>query len=59
MLKMIDVLEQNLVQNFTHSLNTRTSQFDELVNQGILNSSEISFSDNSLRPKIWETGIFF
>ena len=40
MLKMIDVLEQSLVQNFTHSLNTHTSQFDELVNQGILNSSD-------------------
>jgi hypothetical protein len=40
MLKMIDVLEQNLVQNFTHSLNTPTSQFDELLNQGILNASE-------------------
>lgn len=40
MLKMIDVLEQSLVQNFTHSLNTHTSQFDELFNQGILNASD-------------------
>lgn len=40
MLKMIDVLEQSLVQNFTHSLNTHTSQFDELLNQGILNASD-------------------
>ncbi len=37
MLKMIDVLEQSLVQNFTHSLHSHTSQFDELLNQGILN----------------------
>ncbi|OTG62780.1 hypothetical protein B9T29_06050 [Acinetobacter sp. ANC 3903] len=40
MLKMIDVLEQSLVQNFTHSLNAQTGQFDELFNQGILNSSD-------------------
>ncbi len=40
MLKMIDILEQSLVQNFTHSLNTHTSQFDELLNQGILNASD-------------------
>jgi hypothetical protein len=40
MLKMIDVLEQSLVQNFTHSLNSHTSQFDELFNQGILNTAD-------------------
>ncbi|WP_425918438.1 hypothetical protein [Acinetobacter sp. TSRC1-2] len=40
MLKMIDVLEQNLVQNFTHSLNTHTPQFDELLNQAILNAPD-------------------
>ncbi|CAB1221265.1 hypothetical protein [Acinetobacter bouvetii] len=40
MLKMIDVLEQNLVQNFTHSLNTHPAQFDELLNQGILNTPD-------------------
>ncbi|WP_291354811.1 MULTISPECIES: hypothetical protein [unclassified Acinetobacter] len=40
MLKMIDVLEQSLVQNFTHSLHSHTSQFDELFNQGILNTSD-------------------
>lgn len=40
MLKMIDVLEQSLVQNFTHSLNAHTSQSDELFNQGILNTSD-------------------
>ncbi|MGC3820858.1 hypothetical protein [Acinetobacter sp. G11] len=40
MLKMIDVLEQSLVQNFTHSLNSHTGQFDELFQQGILNTSD-------------------
>ncbi|GAA5184320.1 hypothetical protein GCM10023345_14670 [Acinetobacter kookii] len=40
MLKMIDVLEQSLVQNFTHSLNSHTGQFDELFKQGILNTSD-------------------
>ncbi|MFH7767676.1 hypothetical protein [Acinetobacter sp. BSP-28] len=40
MLKMIDVLEQSLVQNFTHSLHSHTGQFDELFNQGILNTSD-------------------
>ncbi len=40
MLKMIDVLEQSLVQNFTHSLHSHTSQFDELLNQGILNTPD-------------------
>lgn len=40
MLKMIDVLEQSLVQNFTHSLHSHTRQFDELFNQGILNTSD-------------------
>ncbi|MEG1709527.1 MAG: hypothetical protein RR285_12550 [Acinetobacter sp.] len=45
MLKMIDVLEQSLVQNFTHSLNTHTSQFDELLNQGILNASDTALQN--------------
>lgn len=44
MLKMIDVLEQSLVQNFTHSLNSHTSQFDELFNQGILNTADSAHS---------------
>ena len=40
MLKMVDVLEQNVVQNFTHSLNQASDQLDELLNQSILNTSE-------------------
>lgn len=40
MLKMIDVLAQNLVQNFNHALSTPSEQLDELLNQGILNTSE-------------------
>ncbi|HRO78261.1 MAG TPA: hypothetical protein PLA93_06010 [Acinetobacter towneri] len=37
MLKMMDVLEHNLVQNFSHSLNQASDQLDELLN---LNTSE-------------------
>ena len=40
MLKMVDVLEQNVVQNFTHSLNQASDQLDKLLNQSILNTSE-------------------
>ena len=40
MLKMIDVLEHNLVQNFSHSLNQASDQLNELLNQSILNTSE-------------------
>lgn len=41
MLKMTDVLEHNLVQNFTHSLTSHISNFDEQLNQGILNASAL------------------
>ena len=40
MLKMMDVLEHNLVQNFSHSLNQASEQLDELLNQSILDTSE-------------------
>ena len=40
MLKMMDVLEHNLVQNFSHSLNQASDQLDELLNQSILDTSE-------------------
>ncbi|SPL72589.1 hypothetical protein [Acinetobacter stercoris] len=40
MFKMIDVLDQTLVQNFRYSLSTPSKQFDELLNQGILNASD-------------------
>ncbi len=47
MLKMSDVLEHHLVQNFAHALNSSTSssvatiEVDELLNQAILNASEL------------------
>lgn len=41
MLKMIDVLEQNLVQNFKYALTSPTTNFDEQLNQGILNAPEL------------------
>lgn len=41
MLKMTDVLEQSLVQNFTHGFSsTSVSQLDEQLNQSILNASD-------------------
>lgn len=47
MLKMIDVLEHNLVQNFSHSLNTHSAQFDVLFRDGILNAP-----DNALQNTV-------
>ncbi|WP_336930552.1 hypothetical protein [Acinetobacter tandoii] len=44
MFKMIDVLDQNLVQNFTHSLNSPT-ELDELFCQSLLNVSEIELQN--------------
>lgn len=41
MLKMIDVLEHNLVQNFKYAITSPTTNFDEQLNQGILNASEL------------------
>ena len=41
MLKMIDVLEPNLVQNFKYALTSPTPHFDEQLNQGILNAPEL------------------
>ncbi len=42
MLKMIDVLEQSLVQNFTHAVATSAHShlLDEQLHQSILNASE-------------------
>ena len=41
MLKMTDVLEQSLVQNFTHGFSsTSVLQLDEQLNQSILNASD-------------------
>ena len=42
MLKMIDVLDQNLVQSFIDSLSTQTEQLDELI-EGILKTSNHDF----------------
>ncbi|BAP37564.1 hypothetical protein ACNPQK_09245 [Acinetobacter guillouiae] len=42
MIKMIDVLEQNLVQNFIHSLSAQTEHLDELI-EGILKASDHDF----------------
>ena len=43
MLKMTDVLEQSLVQNFTHGFaSIPVTQLDEQLNQSILNASEQS-----------------
>ena len=47
MLKMIDVLEHNLVQNFSRSLNTHSAQFDVLFRDGILNAP-----DNALQNTV-------
>lgn len=44
MIKMIDVLEQNLVQNFIHSLSTQNEHLDELI-EGILNTSDRDFEN--------------
>lgn len=41
MLKMIDVLEQHLVQNFKYALTSSTSNFDDQLSQGILNAPEL------------------
>lgn len=40
MLKMIDVLEKNLVQNLTHAVSLPSTQLDEQWNQSILATSE-------------------
>ncbi|WP_010111300.1 hypothetical protein [Acinetobacter sp. P8-3-8] len=42
MLKMIDVLDQNLVQNFVDSLSAQTEHLDELI-EGILKTSNHDF----------------
>ena len=47
MLKMIDVLDSGLVQNFTHSFSTHLEELDELIHKGILDSS-----DNELKQAI-------
>ena len=43
MLKMIDVFEQNLVQNFLNSLSAPTEHSDELIT-GIVNASDIKLN---------------
>lgn len=45
MLKMIDVLEQSLVQNFSDSLFNTTDQYDAQFNQALLNVSEIDLQN--------------
>lgn len=45
MFKMIDVLGQNLVQDFLYSLSTPSAQFDDVLNQSILNASESKLHD--------------
>ncbi|MEG0483313.1 MAG: hypothetical protein RR575_06560 [Acinetobacter sp.] len=42
MLKMIDVLDQNLVQNFINSLSAQTEHLDEFI-EGILKTSNHDF----------------
>lgn len=42
MIKMIDVLDHNLVQNFIHSLSAQNEHFDELID-GILNAPDQDF----------------
>ena len=44
MLKMIDVLDQRLVQNFTQALQSPTPQFEEQLNQSILNASDLDLN---------------
>ena len=41
MLKMINVLDASLVQNFTHSFSNHVEDLDEQMRQGILSSSDI------------------
>lgn len=45
MLKMSDVLEQNLVQNFKCALTSPTINFEEELNQGILNASKLQLNN--------------
>ena len=42
MIKMIDVLDQNLVQNFIDSLSAQTEQLDDFI-EGILKASNHDF----------------
>lgn len=45
MFKMIDVFGENLVQNFQHNLASPCDQFDEVLNQCILNAPESKLHD--------------
>ena len=51
MLKMSDVLEHHLVQNLSHALNSSTAssvatiEVDDLLNQAILNASELQLQN--------------
>lgn len=46
MLKMTDVLEQSLVQDFTHAFSSCSAvQLDEKFSQSILNASETALKD--------------
>ena len=45
MLKMTDVLGQNLVQNFSKALFSSTDLITEQLNQGILNASDAELKD--------------
>jgi len=44
MLKMIDVLDRNLVESFIHSLSVQTEHLDELIT-GILNVSDYDLNN--------------
>lgn len=45
MSKMIDVLEHNLVQNFSNALLHSTDVLSEQLNQGILNAPDLALKD--------------
>lgn len=49
MLKTIDVLEQSLVQNFSHALQSHTAQFDALFHDDILNASDSALQNTLAR----------
>lgn len=45
MMKMIDVLGHNIIQHFSHALKVSNNQFDQQLDQQLLNASESELND--------------
>ena len=45
MMKMIDVLGHNIIQHFSHALNVSSNQFDQQLDQQLLNASDAELND--------------